>query len=80
MGCAPSTQLEDLAGRLEAQAYADNIDFAATVGYERPVLPDQFTNQDDLFAIVDVGYFITDNARISGGYRYLNGVNIAAWI
>jgi hypothetical protein len=65
-------------GGAEAHAYFSNFDFTAIVGYESPVLPESYGNHDDVFTIADVAYYVSDDARISAGYRYLNGVNIAA--
>lgn len=69
----------------EVELYLDRFSFEGLAGVEGLNVPGtlnglQLLTQDEeyFFAIADIAYYVTDNLRISAGYRYVNEESLGA--
>jgi hypothetical protein len=70
---------------LEAELYIDRFSFTGLAGYENVDVPTiseglQVLNTDDehFFGHIDLAYYVTDDLKIYGGYRYINETSLGA--
>ena len=60
----------------EAEAYFDQVTLAGLLGYEDQDTPSGSDN--GVFALADINYYLTDDLRLSVGYRHMFGMDMAA--
>ncbi len=64
---------------LEAEAYLDRITIRGLAGYEAVDLPAAAGGDEDgVFALADLAYYINDDFRASIGYRHMNDTHMGA--
>jgi len=69
----------------EAELYVDRFSFSGAAGYEDVSVPTTdaglpVLTADDksVFGLADIAYYITDDFKIAGGYRYINETGLGS--
>ena len=63
---------------VQGEVYLGNVSLEGIVGYEDTNFPTGISDAEDVFAYADVAYYFTDDFRVAGGYRRLDGRDIGA--
>ena len=70
---------------MEAELYVKQLSFTALAGYENVNMPSSSggllsiaADDDRFFAHLDLAYYVTENFKIYGGYRYLDKSSLGA--
>jgi hypothetical protein len=63
---------------LEAEGYIDRVTIRGMAGYESVNLPFPANDEDGIFAVADLAYYINDDLKASIGYRHMNDTHMAA--
>ena len=64
---------------IEGEAYLGRISVEALLGWEGIEYDSTGAEEDNVFALADIAFYMTDDLRFSAGYRHWNDIHMAAF-